>query len=194
MPIDSRSRHWSRLRSEAASLGPLNRVVEEVARRHDLDELSDEALIDQVREGADGYYRAIWAILRPEERLVVAQLAAGAVVNPKSERAIRHLLARRLLVRDPELRLINESFGRFVRETAPTQDIRAWEREGSASAWQQLRIPIFLVLGAVILFLLTTQHELMTTATAFVSTFAAAALAVLKLLTMIERPATEGDK
>ena len=158
-----------------------------MVRRHDLDDLSDDALIDQVREAADGHYRAIWTILRPEERLVVAQLAAGAVVNPKSERSIRHLLARRLLVRDPELRLINESFGRFVRETAPALEIRAWERGGAASAWQQLRIPIFLVLGAAILFLLATQQELVSTATAFISTLALAAGALLRLLTLLHR-------
>ena len=194
LPPSCPERHRRRLEDEAAFLDPLRRVVEEVVRRHDLEDLSEDALIDQVREAADGHYRAIWTILRPEERMVVAQIAAGAVVNPKSERAIRHLLARRLLIRDPELRLINESFGRFVRETAPAVEVRAWEREGAASAWQQLRIPIFLVLGAAILFLLATQQELVSTATAFISTLALASGALLRLLTLLQRAPAAPEK
>jgi hypothetical protein len=43
------------------------------------------------------------------------------------------------------------------------------------------------VLGAAILFLLATQQELVSTATAFISTLALAAGALLKLLSLLQR-------
>ena len=187
LPRDIPERCQRRLEDEYAEFKPLRKVAEQIAVRQDLERLSEDALIDQVREMSETHYQAVWTILPREERMVVAQLAAGAVVNPKSEEAIRHLLARGLLLRNPEVRLMNESFGRFVRETAPVEEIRAWEREGTASAWQQVRFPILLGLGSAVAFLVTTQQELFSVATAFISTAAVGTGTVIRLLTLLQQ-------
>lgn len=172
----------------------LSEVAFQLLRRPDLHLLGTEELIDHVLDMAEGYYTAIWAILRDEEKLVLAQLAAGAVVNPKNREAIRRLLARGLLRRAPVLSLMNESFGRFIRETVPTEEIIDLERGGRASAWQQLRFPLYLGLAAAAIFLLVTQQELFSRATAFVSTIGVSVGALLRLLTVLQRKPLEGGK
>ena len=82
---------------------------------------------------------------------------------------------------------MNESFARFVRETVPAEEIRAWELAGTASTWQQLRFPILLALAAAIAFLVATQQEAFNIATAFISTAAVGAGALLRLLTLLQR-------
>ena len=136
----------------------LQEIVRHAERRERFHELTPDALLDQIREMADSYYHALWSILEREEKVVVAQLAAGAVVNPKSVRAIRRLLARKILVRRPELALMNASFARFVREEISMSTVAVWEREEPVSAWQRLRFPILLAVGAVAAFLFVTQR------------------------------------
>ncbi|HKJ01669.1 MAG TPA: cache domain-containing protein, partial [Longimicrobiales bacterium] len=117
------------LRHESRGHPFLRKVADQAAAHTDFEMLTPDALVDQVREMADGYYHALWSILEREEKVVVAQLAESVVVNPKCERAIRRLLEREVLVFDPELRLMNESFARFVREEIPAGRVDTWERD-----------------------------------------------------------------
>lgn len=175
-------RRW--LRREYAEYEPLRKVVRQLAQRTGVARLSEDALIDQMREMAASHYRALWSILPRDERMLVAQLAAGAVVNPKGEEGMRHLLARRLLVRDPEFRLMNESFRRFINETVPAEDVKKWERQGAASTWQQIKLPILLGLGLGGGFLVATQQELRSVAMAIIPAAAAGGLGLLQLLSL----------
>lgn len=162
----------------------LLRIAAHMGRRADFGELTPDTLVDQIREMADSYYHALWSILEREEKLVIAQLAAGVVVNPRCERAVRHLLERGILVRAPELRLMNESFARFVREEVPPATVFAWERERPASAWQRIRFPILLAVGAVAAFLFTTQRPTFDAVIAILSTAAVGTTAAVRLFSV----------
>lgn len=146
--------------------------------------LSRNDLIGRIREEADTYYGALWAVLGPQEKLVVAQLASGAVVNPSLEAAVARLLGRGILVRGPELRVMNESFERFAREKAPDSVIRQWELSGSASAWELIRTPFLLGLVALALFLFWTQRDVLGNAIAFLTTAGAGLAAIGRMVSL----------
>jgi hypothetical protein len=173
---------YALLRRECGSLSRLREIAVQILRRPDFARLSDDALLGEILEMAEGHYRAICAILRDDERLVISQVAAGSVVNPKCEEAIRHLLTRRLLVRDPELRLLNESFGRFLRQAMPADQLAVLERQGTASVWQQLRGSLYFGLAALAAFLFVTQREVFDTASAFVSALTVGGVALVQLV------------
>lgn len=160
------------------------RIRARLGREGGSEHLTSDALVDQIREMADSYYHALWTILEREEKLVVGQLAAGAVVNPKCERTVRRLLERRILVLEPELKLMNESFARFVREEIPPETVAEWERDEEASAWQRLRVPILLAIGAIVVFLFITQRTTFDTLIAILSTAAVGATAAVRLVTV----------
>lgn len=160
----------------------LEQVAEHVRKRPDFAMLTPEGIVEQVRDMADSYYHALWSILDQDEKLVVTQLAHGVVVNPNGKRAVRRLLARRVLVRDPELRLMNESIRRFIREEVPASIIADWERGAPTSPWQRLRFPIGLGLVAVVAFLFVTQRSAFDNAMALVTAAGVGTTAILKLL------------
>jgi hypothetical protein len=184
----SEKRLYALLRRECGGLRQLHEIGAQILRRPDCAGLSEDALIDGILEMAEGHYRAIWTILRQDERLVLAQVAAGSVVNPKCKEVIRHLLTRRLLLRDPELRLMNESFGRFLRQTMPTDQLAALERQGTASVWQQVRGSLYFGLAALAAFLFVTQRDVFNTASAFVSALTVGGVALVQLFDRL-RPA-----
>lgn len=148
------------------------------------EDLTPQQLLDHVREGADPYYRAVWAIMGPDERLVVAQLAAGAMVNPACGRSLRRLLTRGLMKRDPALHLMNQSFPNFVRETVPDALVLDWEQEGTSGTWETIRAPLIVGWIAVALFLFWTQRDVMGNTIAFLSTAGVGLAATFRILMM----------
>jgi hypothetical protein len=154
-----------------------------------------EELYEMILEGGTPFYSALWAVLGQEERLVVAQLAAGAVVNPQCVRSVRRLFARGIIVRGPELKLFNRTFGAFVREAVPASTVREWEHSGAPSTWSQIRVPLMLIWIAMGVFLFWTQRSLLGEATAFLGTAGVGLAAILRMLTLFEKGPTshEGD-
>jgi hypothetical protein len=175
----------------------VHRRLEEIAvqlrRRPDFSQLTPEGVVEQVRDLGDSYYHALWTILEQDEKVVVSQLAHGVVVNPTGKRAARRLLARRILRRDPELHLMNESFRRFIREEIPTSTIEKWERGEPSSPWQRLRFPIGLGLLAVVAFLFVTQRSAFDSAIALVTAAGVGTTAILKVLSAARLPGRTGQ-
>jgi hypothetical protein len=87
----SEKRLYALLRRECGGLRQLHEIGAQILRRPDCAGLSEDALIDGILEMAEGHYRAIWTILRQDERLVLAQVAAGSVVNPKCKEVLAAL-------------------------------------------------------------------------------------------------------
>jgi hypothetical protein len=184
--------HIDRLRAlilrECGRSDRLQQIARQILARPGWHQLTPGEMLDLIREGADSYYSALWSILSRDERLVAAQLAAGAVVNPRSSQAVTRLFARGLIERGPELRLKNESFTRFVRESVPGDVLTTWERGDSPSTWEIVRVPLLLGWIGVALFLFWAQRDMLGSAVAFLSTAGVGLAAILRVLTMFERP------
>jgi hypothetical protein len=116
--------------------------------------LSPESLLQHIGDLADAHYRTVWYLLTDEERLVLYHLAVRGFVNPKNQDLARRLMRRGLIRRAPALRVMNESFGRFVQRVEDRATIRAWERAAGASSWTWVRngVLAMVVIVAVLLF------------------------------------------
>jgi hypothetical protein len=165
----------------------LNKIGRHIMSRSDFFQMRDTEVIDMVREGAETYYAARWAILTEKERLVAAQLAKGAVVNPKSRQAVTRLFARGLINRNPELRLTSESFRRYINDTVSPELLSKWERAGIPSNWEMIRGPLIIALIIVALFLFWAQREFLGSTIAFISTVGVGLGAIINLLGKLER-------
>lgn len=171
----------------------LEAVGRRLVERSDFLRLTPRGVVDQVREGADGFYRSLWSELAAEEKLLLAQLAQGALVNPSLRQPLRRLLSQGLLLRDPALRLRNRSLRRFVEETVRPEDLRSWEQEEGASTWQQLRPTLLFSVVVVAVFLFATQRQLFDTTMGFISAVTVGLPALFKLLGMVRKQGMAPD-
>lgn len=143
--------------------GP-NPRLQEIARKLELNlgsrQLSREQVLEEFGERAEGYYRALWASCTTDEQVVLEHLAETGLVNEKSRKLIRRLMARGLVHRTAAFRLMNETFRRFVISSNCRGEILAIEKNAGPSAWDKMRGPFFAALAASIVFFLTTQQAL----------------------------------
>ncbi len=145
-----------------------------------LAEVDPGQLRDEIADCAEPYYETLWASLATAEKLVLVQVAEEGLVNPKSRRPLLRLLGRGLLVREPELRLLNETFRRFV--VGKREDVLPVERENARdSAWSQLKRPLAAVLLGIAVFVFATQRDVFNTTLVFVSAVAGALPQLLKV-------------
>ncbi len=182
------------LKSECAGRAPLESAARTLLQRDDLTSFSRDALIEQIREVAEGYYRLLWANLSGDEKFMVVQIANGALVNPHWRMPLRRLMALGLVRRDSELRLFNHSFGRFVREEIRPEEITRTEQAGSRSTWDLVRQPLFIGLIVVAVFLYVTQRHVFQASLGLVSALAISVPAIFKLMGFLRQPgAGEGE-
>ncbi|MEO8260735.1 MAG: cache domain-containing protein [Acidobacteriota bacterium] len=145
--------------------------------------LDASQLLVEADERLDRYYQRIWAACSPDEQLVLLQIAEEGLCNAKSIRVVRRLMARGLVTRRRNIRLVSETFRRFVLSDGVRSDAAALEGR-SASAWDDVRIPFMAMVVATMAFFFTTQHELFNTTLGIVTGVAAGVPTVLKLATL----------
>jgi hypothetical protein len=144
--------------------------------------LSREKLIQELLDRADSYYRVLWSTCTQDERLVLYQLAQDGWANPKNELAIQHLQRRRLVTLAPGLRIMNESFRRFIRNSQYHEEIVTWEREGDQSVWRYLKLSLGILAVAAATWLLYSQQQFFNAVLGYVGAIGAAVGIIFKLL------------
>jgi len=165
--------------------------------------LSREQVVREVLDRADSYYRVLWAGCTADERLVLYQLSQDGWTNPKNKVAIQQLQRRGLIIIPAQvsdnqpwpgefasstlkgsvgIRIMNESFRRFVRSSQQRDEIEAWEREGDQSVWQFLKLSLIILAVAVGAWLLYTQQQFFNAIVAYVGALGAATGIIFKLI------------
>jgi len=96
-----------------------------------------------------GIYRKMWQELRPEERLLIHQLANGAFANPQNRVTIEQLLRRGFLKLWPWPRIAETGFGEYVRSLPPEQTTVELEQVAGHNLWHRIRTPLLVVVIVV---------------------------------------------
>jgi len=144
-----------------------------------------EEQLNQVVDHARAYHQCVWATCSRDERGTLIHLALDGMINAKNT-DLRQLIRRGLVVRDPTLRLMDESFRRFVISASLDEDIDAW-RKGGGSAWQLMKVPLLLLLLSVSLFLFLTQKDIADSTAAFALAATVGLGALFRLIGMSEK-------
>lgn len=145
-------------------------------------EISKAALVEELLDRADAYYRTLWSTCTKEERLVLFQLARDGWANPKNQRAIQQLERRRLVRRSPGLRIMNESFRRFVSAAQLPAEVAHWEEDEQQSAWSALRLALSTAALMAGGWLLYTQQDVFQMGIGYVAAMGTASGTVLTLV------------
>ncbi|HXI88703.1 MAG TPA: cache domain-containing protein [Blastocatellia bacterium] len=166
------------------------RYLESLARRVPTENADSEELIAAVREQAENYYRAVWSTCSRDERMTLFRVAKDGLVS-RRDPDLRRLMQRGFLVRDPSLRLMDESFRRFVLSVSAEEGVNTY-RADVESHWDRLKAPLLLVLLGVIAFLFVTQKELFDSTLTLVSALTGGAVALLKLVGVFQKGKDSG--
>ena len=143
-------------------------------------------LRDAISEECHSYYYAIWATLSCEQRRTLYYLAEDDFVSANNPEIVR-LLRMGLVFLDPKLRVMNESFRRFVIRASVPDEIAAWTQSRVESPWQALKLPLFFVLVSVVAFLFLTQKDVYETTLAFVTALSAGVPMLFKLFDVLNK-------
>jgi hypothetical protein len=121
--------------------------------------LTRDQILEEIEERAAPQYRRMWQRCDEDERVVLEHVARHGLASAASRPVVRRLLARGLLRKDPELRLMSCSFQRFVLEAERRHEVAVLERLAEPSLWDRLRVPIATAAILALAFLVSTQRE-----------------------------------
>ena len=152
---------------------------------------SEETIAAEILERADGYYRLVWKECSDDHKFALAQLAEDGLLNPTNGRAIRQLVRKGLITTNPQFRLMNESFRRFVRSATTAGLKQEWMRESRRSGWGKMHGVFFTTMILLGAFLLTTQNALWQSSAAYVTTALGALGTLFKLFNTYRGGTTE---
>ena len=152
---------------------------------------SEETIASEILERADAYYRLVWDELLDEQKFVLTQLAEDGLLNPVNERAVRQLVRRGLITKDPRFHIMNESFRRFLRSAATPELKREWRRQSRQSGWGRAHGAFATTMIVTGVFLLTTQNQLWQSSAAYVTTALGALGTLVKLFNTVRGSAAE---
>jgi hypothetical protein len=176
------------LKEECSVRATLQEICREML--HDLtdlglDNFDPEQILEEIRDRADSYYRAIWSSLSLPDRLVLVQLAEEGLVNIKSRRSLQRLIARRLILNrpTPAPQLMNRTFRRFVMSgTCRSEALKAERSSGEKSVWGRLRKPMIAAFAGAAAFFFITQREIFDSSLLFLTLTAGALPHLLELV------------
>jgi hypothetical protein len=141
--------------------------------------------LEEIEERAAVAYRHLWNACSSEECVVLSHIARHGLTNAASRRIVRRLLVRGLLVKDPDLRLMNRTFRNFVLSAPCRERVGRLEGEADPSRWDRLRVPLIVGDGSVGAFLFGTQREMFDATVTIVTGTAAVLPAVFKAASLI---------
>lgn len=141
--------------------------------------MTREQVFDELADRTAHYYRRIWNACSDEDKVTLGHVAQDGLVPWSGRRAVRRLLAKGLLRKDPELRLLTATFRAFVLAKPRMAEAQRVEARELPSTWDQLQMPLAFVLVSAGVFLFVTQKELYN---ALLGTTTAAAVSIPALV------------
>ena len=175
--LQKHDRHW--LDEETAYNPVLGRL------RKELDPHADrKQLIDEIGERAETYYAGLWASCSLDEKLLLYHLARNGLANGKDRRLVRRVIARALVRRDPNLELFSETFRLYVLRAGSAEELDR-RTAGLGSAWDQIRVPMFIIIVTFLILLFGTQKDVLTVSTTLATGLTSGIPLVIKLVGMV---------
>jgi hypothetical protein len=153
---------------------------------YELDCNSERAqLVDELRERADTYFAGLWRSCSSDEKVLLFQLAKSGLVNATNRRIIRRLMARGLVRREPNFKLFSATFRLYVLSAGRREDVvQVAREEHPRSQWDSLRVPLFVVIGTLLLLMFATQKDLLSATTALATVLTTGLPVLVKLIGM----------
>ncbi len=154
-----------------------------------LQEYRPGQLMQIIFDNAWQYYHSLWNTLSRSEKCTIYYLAKDGFLSAKNP-DIPRLLMRRIITQEPQLRIMNTTFQKFIVVTSSFEDVVVWKKE-ARSIWNTTKGPFAGMLIGVALLMYLAQRELFNSTIAIFSGFTAALPAIFRLVGLIKTESGE---
>ncbi|MBN2012140.1 cache domain-containing protein [candidate division KSB1 bacterium] len=184
----SRKQLYELFERECKPNSNMQQVGREIVNQLDIARLDPEQLIHEIMQRAKSYFQVLWGTCSRDERLALIHLAEDGLVTSTNAPVVRRLLQRNLVFLDTTVKLMNESFRRFILSTYRLKDV---EPEGQESSWNTLKRPLVFILIVMLTFLFFTQQEFLNDSIALVSAITALLPAIVRIIGLFPEQITK---
>ncbi len=145
--------------------------------------LRPEELIFKTQMNAHYFYMYIWQSLTKEEKFLLYDLAEDNLVNGYDDYNLNMLLAKGAIIRhNGTLMLFNQGFRNFILTAIGNAEVMKLKNQIRENGnWSRLKLPLFIVLMAILTFLLASQKEAYSDMMTYVAALGTAIPALLRL-------------
>ena len=145
--------------------------------------IDGEALTLKLGMTSHYFYMYIWQSLTKEEKFLLYDLAEDGLVNPYDDYNLILLISKGLVISgDGPLRLFNHGFREFILTAiGNTEALQIQKRIKDNGNWNKLKIPMVLLIMALLVFLFTSQKEVYTNLLKYITIVTAGVPIILKL-------------
>jgi hypothetical protein len=165
----------------------LQNIGIEIINQQQIKRLSPSLVIKQILAQAMTYYEALWRACTDNEKLTLSHLAKDRLLSP-NDPDTDGLFMRGLIIRDPDVRLMNETFRMFVIKRGQGKAMKDCEEQArGTSSWEMFKVPFAVILTSIIIFLFITQRDLYNSALAIITALTAGMPSLFKILSPSQR-------
>lgn len=164
----------------------LQNAGREVIKQPGFDRMDLAEIFKLISDHAALFYRRLWSACTEDEKLTLTHLAEDRFLSPNDPELVT-LLRKGLIVKAPDLRLMNYSFKRFVLAQASSAGLVSMEdRAKTSSSWHTLKVPLVTGFVGVVLFLFLTQKDFYNSSLTVVTGLTTGIPALFKLLSIFQ--------
>ena len=152
-----------------------------------------DAFIIKTQLTAHNYFMRIWQSLLKEEKFIVYDLAEDSLVNAHNTIFLNLLISKGIIVKkDGLLQLFSYGFRNFILTAIGEAEVTKVTSEMKDNGgWQRLKTPLWLIVIAILAFLLNSQQEMYTKIIGYAGALAAGIPAIAKIFTLFERDSSK---
>jgi len=173
-----------RIERECSPRACLQSIGEGIANQRNIGTQTPEGITRQVFVQAMPYYKSIWRVCSDDEKLTLSHLAHDGLLS-SNDPDLERLMKKGLIVREPAVRLMNESFKYFVLGVEDGETLAHCEEKARKSSnWEALKVPLSIGVASVIVFLLLTQREIYNSTLPIITAITAGVPTFFKLISV----------
>ncbi len=155
-------------------------------KKKDKDDPEVDSLSIKLGITAHYFYMYIWQSLTKEEKFLLYDLAEDGLVNPYDDYNLILLICKGLIV--PEygiLKIFNHGFRNFILTAIGNTEAMQIQRQIKDNGnWGKLRMPLVILIVAVLVFLFASQQEAYTTLIKYLTVITVGVPTVLKIFSL----------
>jgi len=135
------------------------------------------------------FYMYIWQSLTREEKFLLYDLAEDNLVNSFDDYNLSMLIGKGIIIWDDgTLKLFNKGFRNFILTAiGDTEALKIKDQIKDNGNWGKLRIPLILIILAILAFLLASQEQAYSTLITYLAALTAGVPAVLKIFSLFDK-------
>ncbi|MCU0443495.1 MAG: hypothetical protein MUE85_01160 [Microscillaceae bacterium] len=145
-----------------------------------------ENILLKIQSLAQNYYQSLWNSCSIEEKFILYDLAEDSLVNARNREIIRRLYSKGLIEYDGDLgtvRIFNESFQNFILSIVKPEDaLQIEETIKVVGFWETVRLPFFLILSSIALFVFVNQQDVFNRLVALATAFSTGLPTLMRLV------------